>query len=356
MPALRIIARDPASRARAGVLETAHGEVRTPAFVPLATRGSVRGLGCRRGRRARLRHRARQHLPPVPEPGRRADRALRRAAPLHGLGRAIITDSGGFQVFSMGHGTVADEIKGSRRASAARARSSRSRSRAFAFAPTSTAASASSARRSRWRCRRSCAPTSCSRSTSARRFTSTRDYTARSTERTHRWLERALAWRAAHGGAAVAVLRDRPGRRLRGPADRVGRGRGRERRRRRSRSAARSAARRRRCTRSSSWTTRELERLAPGAPAPPARDRRGRRPDPRRRAGHRQLRLRDADPPRAPRRRARGRPVEPLAARGRPRRPGATTTRAADRRLPVPGVRRRALARLPALPRRARAR
>ena len=26
--------------------------------------------------------------------------------------RPIITDSGGFQVFSMGHGTVADEIKG----------------------------------------------------------------------------------------------------------------------------------------------------------------------------------------------------------------------------------------------------
>ena len=29
-----------------------------------------------------------------------------------GWDRPIITDSGGFQVFSMGHGTVADEIKG----------------------------------------------------------------------------------------------------------------------------------------------------------------------------------------------------------------------------------------------------
>ena len=48
--------------------------------------------------------------------------------------RPIITDSGGFQVFSMGHGAVADEIKGrsrpvGRRASAP-ARSSRSRRRA----------------------------------------------------------------------------------------------------------------------------------------------------------------------------------------------------------------------------------
>ena len=44
MPALRIIARDTDSRARAGVLHTAHGEVRTPAFVPLATRAGVRTL------------------------------------------------------------------------------------------------------------------------------------------------------------------------------------------------------------------------------------------------------------------------------------------------------------------------
>ena len=30
--------------ARAGVLHTAHGPVRTPAFIPLATKGTVRGL------------------------------------------------------------------------------------------------------------------------------------------------------------------------------------------------------------------------------------------------------------------------------------------------------------------------
>ena len=39
-----IAARDPASQARAGVLHTAHGPVRTPAFVPLATKATVRGL------------------------------------------------------------------------------------------------------------------------------------------------------------------------------------------------------------------------------------------------------------------------------------------------------------------------
>ena len=54
--------------------------------------------------------------------------------------RPVITDSGGFQVFSMGHGTVADEIKGRARAAAsAPARSSASTRRACASAPTSTA-------------------------------------------------------------------------------------------------------------------------------------------------------------------------------------------------------------------------
>ena len=38
----RIDARD--GRARAGVLRTAHGEVRTPAFVPLASTATVKTL------------------------------------------------------------------------------------------------------------------------------------------------------------------------------------------------------------------------------------------------------------------------------------------------------------------------
>lgn len=37
-----ITARD--SNARTGVIETAHGQIHTPAFVPLATKGVVKGL------------------------------------------------------------------------------------------------------------------------------------------------------------------------------------------------------------------------------------------------------------------------------------------------------------------------
>ena len=35
---------DPGSKARAGVLQTAHGEIRTPIFMPVGTAGTVKGV------------------------------------------------------------------------------------------------------------------------------------------------------------------------------------------------------------------------------------------------------------------------------------------------------------------------
>ena len=106
-----ITARDAGSRARAGVLTTAHGAVRTPAFVPLATKATVKGLEPREvtalGYDMILGNTYHLFL----EPGHEL---IGRFGGLHefmGWDGPIITDSGGFQVFSMGHGTVADEIK-----------------------------------------------------------------------------------------------------------------------------------------------------------------------------------------------------------------------------------------------------
>ncbi|MBV9836740.1 MAG: tRNA-guanine transglycosylase, partial [Solirubrobacterales bacterium] len=97
--------------ARAGTLSLAHGEVRTPAFVPLATRGAVKTLTAAEvaalGYELILANTFHLLLAPGPE----------LVAELGGLHRfmrwqkPIVTDSGGFQVFSMGHGGVADEIK-----------------------------------------------------------------------------------------------------------------------------------------------------------------------------------------------------------------------------------------------------
>lgn len=44
MAAFRVLARVPGSEARLGELATAHGLVRTPAFVAVATRGTVKAL------------------------------------------------------------------------------------------------------------------------------------------------------------------------------------------------------------------------------------------------------------------------------------------------------------------------
>ena len=139
-------------------------------------------------------------------------------------------------------------------------------------------------------------------------FHVTRDYTARSMERTHRWLERCLTLARRARPGRSGRLRDHPGRRRARSAHDLRRGRGRHRVRRASRSAARSGRTRRRCTRSWTGRTAELERARSRAPAPPARHRGDRRPDRRGGAGDRHLRLRDADPPGPPRHRDRSRP------------------------------------------------
>ncbi len=88
MAAFTIEARDGSSDARAGVLETAHGDVRTPAFVPLATKATVKGLlpaeVAALGYEMVLGNTFHLLLESRP----RADRALRRDGPVHGLGRA----------------------------------------------------------------------------------------------------------------------------------------------------------------------------------------------------------------------------------------------------------------------------
>jgi queuine tRNA-ribosyltransferase len=115
--------------------------------------------------------------------------------------RPVITDSGGFQVFSMGHGAVADEIKGrSARSSAERAggiirideegvtfRSYLDGSAKFLGPETSMEVQAALGSDIAL-VFDECTP-----------FHGGREYTARSTERTHRWLDRCLDWHERHG-------------------------------------------------------------------------------------------------------------------------------------------------------------
>jgi queuine tRNA-ribosyltransferase len=87
--------------ARAGVLTLPHGQVRTPAFMPVGTHGAVRGLHPaeveRAGAEIILGNTYHLHLRPGAE-------VVRELGGLHRFTtwpRAMLTDSGGFQVFSL---------------------------------------------------------------------------------------------------------------------------------------------------------------------------------------------------------------------------------------------------------------
>ncbi len=241
-----ITARDGA--ARAGVIHTPHGPVRTPAFVPLASTATVKSLHAsevaelgydmvlgntfhlfiqpgheliaRDGRAARVHglaaadHHRLGRLPGVldgPRLGGRGDQAPPRQAPVDGD-----LDRGGGRALPLLRGRDA---------------------------------SASWARRPRWRSRPRSARTSRSRSTSARPSTWS------ATTPRARWSARtagstaASTWCREHAPDGPAALRHRAGRGVRGPARRVDAPTWPARAWTASRSAARSARRRSRCAR-----------------------------------------------------------------------------------------------------------
>ena len=109
MPVLEITARDGA--ARAGLLRTPHGVVRTPAFVPLASTATVKSLHASEVAELGYDMVLGNTFHLFIQPGAELIRELGGLHEFMGWQGAIITDSGGYQVFSMGHGSVAEEVK-----------------------------------------------------------------------------------------------------------------------------------------------------------------------------------------------------------------------------------------------------
>ena len=91
------------SRARAGVLTTGHGKIETPIFMPVGTAGTVKGIHTRDLKediKAQIILGNTYHL--YLRPGMDV---IEKAGGLHkfnGWDKPILTDSGGFQVFSLG--------------------------------------------------------------------------------------------------------------------------------------------------------------------------------------------------------------------------------------------------------------
>ncbi|MBI3447595.1 MAG: tRNA guanosine(34) transglycosylase Tgt [Acidobacteria bacterium] len=92
---------EPGGLARAGLLRTPHGDVNTPAFMPVGTYGAVKALTPREleacGARMILGNTYHLYL----RPGHETVRALGGLHRFASWDGAILTDSGGFQIFSL---------------------------------------------------------------------------------------------------------------------------------------------------------------------------------------------------------------------------------------------------------------
>lgn len=104
MISFRVLKQSKKSGARFGVLETAHGLIETPTLIPVATQASVKTLTSDEvratGSQMLIANTFHLHLRP-------GERVVKSAGGLHQFmswDRPLMTDSGGFQVFSLGFG------------------------------------------------------------------------------------------------------------------------------------------------------------------------------------------------------------------------------------------------------------
>jgi queuine tRNA-ribosyltransferase len=194
VPAFEISARD--GTARAGLLQTPHGVVRTPAFVPLASTATVKSLHASEVAELGYDMVLGNTFHLFIQPGSDLIRELGGLHEFMGWQGAIVTDSGGYQVFSMGHGSVAEEIKRRRDTRTSRVVSIEEEGVRFRsyldgaerFMGPETSMEVQAALGSDVALAfDECTP-----------FHVERDYTERSMERTHRWLDRCVAWHREH--------------------------------------------------------------------------------------------------------------------------------------------------------------
>lgn len=112
-----ITKQDSTSRARLGKLMTPHGTIETPAFIFCATKGALKSVRPCEAKKVNTQIILSNTYHLMLNPG--AD-LVDKMGGIHrfmGWDGPMLTDSGGFQIFSLGHGSVAAEIKGKRNSS-----------------------------------------------------------------------------------------------------------------------------------------------------------------------------------------------------------------------------------------------
>ena len=100
------------SNARTGVISTPHGEINTPAFIFCATKAALKSFTTKDAKENNTQIILSNTYHLMLQPG---SELVAKHGGLHKFmswNGPMFTDSGGFQIFSLGHGSVADEIKG----------------------------------------------------------------------------------------------------------------------------------------------------------------------------------------------------------------------------------------------------
>ena len=98
--------------ARTGTISTPHGKIKTPAFIFCATKGALKSFSTSDAKKNNTQIILSNTYHLMLQPG---GEIIAKHGGLHkfiGWNGPMLTDSGGFQIFSLGHGSVADEIKG----------------------------------------------------------------------------------------------------------------------------------------------------------------------------------------------------------------------------------------------------
>ena len=98
--------------ARTGEITTPHGVIKTPAFIFCATKAALKSFSTNQAKENNTQIILSNTYHLMLQPG---SEIIAKHGGLHNFMNwdgPMLTDSGGFQIFSLGHGSVADEIKG----------------------------------------------------------------------------------------------------------------------------------------------------------------------------------------------------------------------------------------------------
>ena len=98
-------------KARTGIINTPHGEIYTPAFIFCATKAALKSTNVEDAEKCGTQIILSNTYHLMLQPG---GKIISKHGGIHNFmnwKKPMLTDSGGFQIFSLGHGSVANEIK-----------------------------------------------------------------------------------------------------------------------------------------------------------------------------------------------------------------------------------------------------